>query len=79
VRDRDRSVSRHECSAREGFKHDYARTLREWIANLDEHLEEAERLAGPERLRVWRLYLRAARHGFDVDFTSVYQVLAHRV
>jgi cyclopropane-fatty-acyl-phospholipid synthase len=62
----------------EGFKDDYARTLREWIANLDENLEEAERLAGPERLRVWRLYLRAARHGFDVDFTSVYQVLARR-
>ncbi len=62
----------------EGFKDDYARTLREWIANLDANLEEAERLAGPERLRVWRLYLRAARHGFDIDFTSVYQVLARR-
>jgi len=62
----------------EGFKDDYARTLRAWIANLDENLEEAKRLAGPERLRVWRLYLRAARQGFDVDFTSVYQVLARQ-
>jgi cyclopropane-fatty-acyl-phospholipid synthase len=62
----------------EGFKDDYTRTLTEWIRNLDEHLDEAERLAGPERLRVWRLYLRAARHGFDVDFTSVFQVLARR-
>ena len=32
-------------------------------------------MAGPERLRVWRLYLRAARNGFEIDFTSVYQVL----
>ena len=32
-------------------------------------------LAGPERLRVWRLYLRAARNGFEIDFTSIYQVL----
>jgi hypothetical protein len=24
-------------------------------------------------VRVWRLYLRAARNGFDVGFTSVYQ------
>ncbi len=62
----------------EGFKHDYVQTLREWARNLDEHLDEAERIAGPERLRVWRLYLRAARHGFEVDFTSVYQLLAHR-
>jgi cyclopropane-fatty-acyl-phospholipid synthase len=29
-----------------------------------------------ERLRVWRLYLRAARNGFETGFTSIYQVLA---
>jgi cyclopropane-fatty-acyl-phospholipid synthase len=62
----------------EGFAADYARTLRDWIARLDERLDEAERLAGPERLRVWRLYLRAARNGFDTGFTSVYQVRAQK-
>ena len=35
-----------------------------------------ERLVGPERVRVWRLYLRAARHDFASGFTSVYQVRA---
>jgi cyclopropane-fatty-acyl-phospholipid synthase len=59
----------------EEFGADYAETLRHWIANLDAHRERAEELAGPERLRVWRLYLRAARNGFEIDFTSVYQVL----
>src|SRR5215208_2725017 len=59
----------------EEFGSDYAETLRHWIRNLDENLERAEQLAGPERLRVWRLYLRAARNGFEIDFTSVYQVL----
>jgi cyclopropane-fatty-acyl-phospholipid synthase len=59
----------------EEFGADYAETLRHWIRNLDEHRERAEELAGPERLRVWRLYLRAARNGFEIDFTSVYQVL----
>jgi cyclopropane-fatty-acyl-phospholipid synthase len=62
----------------EGFQRDYAQTLRHWHDRLDAHLEEAERLAGPERLRVWRLYLRAARHGFDVGYTKVYQALARR-
>jgi cyclopropane-fatty-acyl-phospholipid synthase len=62
----------------EAFQKDYAITLRHWATRLDEHLDEAERLAGPERLRVWRLYLRAARHGFDIGLTAVYQVLAHR-
>ena len=32
--------------------------------------------AGPERVRVWRLYLRAARNGFETGFTSIYQVRA---
>jgi cyclopropane-fatty-acyl-phospholipid synthase len=59
----------------EEFGADYAETLRNWIRNLDDNLERAEEIAGPERLRVWRLYLRAARNGFEIDFTSVYQVL----
>ena len=62
----------------EGFMTDYAVTLRHWHDRLDEHLVEAERLAGAQRLRVWRLYLRAARHGFDVGYTSVYQLKARR-
>ncbi len=62
----------------EGFREDYATTLEHWAANLDANLEEAERLAGADRVRVWRLYLRAARNGFARRFTSVYQVLATR-
>ncbi len=62
----------------EGFAGDYAETLRHWAARLDEHRDQAARLAGAERLRVWRLYLRAARNGFETGFTSVYQVLARR-
>jgi len=62
----------------EGFMTDYAVTLRHWHDRLDEHLEEAERIAGAQRLRVWRLYLRAARHGFDVGYTSVYQLKARK-
>jgi cyclopropane-fatty-acyl-phospholipid synthase len=62
----------------EGFREDYALTLRHWAQRLDDHLQEAEALAGAERTRVWRLYLRAARHGFDVGLTAVYQVRARR-
>ncbi len=62
----------------EGLASDYATTLQHWAANLDEQLPEALRLAGPERLRVWRLYLRAARRGFESGFTSIYQVRGRR-
>jgi cyclopropane-fatty-acyl-phospholipid synthase len=59
----------------EGLRADYERTLGEWTKRLDAHRDEAERLAGPERTRVWRLYLRGARDGFAAGRTSVFQVL----
>jgi cyclopropane-fatty-acyl-phospholipid synthase len=62
----------------EGLQGDYARTTGHWIERFDGHWEDAVRLAGIERARVWRLYLRAARQGFETGWASVYQVLAHR-
>jgi cyclopropane-fatty-acyl-phospholipid synthase len=61
----------------EGFGADYAETLSHWQRRLDERIDDAIRLAGAERVRIWRLYLRAARRGFQTDFTSIYQVLCH--
>ncbi|MGA9874241.1 MAG: cyclopropane-fatty-acyl-phospholipid synthase family protein [Solirubrobacteraceae bacterium] len=60
----------------EEFGQDYSDTLGEWVKRLDENLVRAEQIAGPERLRVWRLYLRSARNIFDTQFVSIYQVLA---
>jgi len=57
----------------EEFGADYAETLRHWARRLDENLDDAVRLAGPERVRVWRLYLRMARRGFETGFLSIYQ------
>jgi cyclopropane-fatty-acyl-phospholipid synthase len=58
----------------EGFAADYAETLRHWSERFDSHYEDAVRIAGAERARVWRVYLRAARMGFEQGLTSVYQV-----
>ncbi|HWC26545.1 MAG TPA: cyclopropane-fatty-acyl-phospholipid synthase family protein [Solirubrobacteraceae bacterium] len=66
------------CEHVEGFAEHYARTLAHWAARLDANAAEAERLAGAQRMRVWRLYLRAARSGFQTGFTSVYQVRCRR-
>ena len=62
----------------EGFREDYAVTLRHWAQRLDQHLDEAEALAGVERTRVWRLYLRSAGRGFESGDLAVYQVRARR-
>ena len=62
----------------EAFREDYAVTLDHWARRLDRDLDEAQRLAGAERLRVWRLYLRAAGRGFAIGLTAVYQVRTRR-
>jgi cyclopropane-fatty-acyl-phospholipid synthase len=62
----------------EAFARDYALTLDHWAQRLDERLQDACRIAGQQRTRVWRLYLRGARLGFETGFTAVYQVLTRR-
>jgi cyclopropane-fatty-acyl-phospholipid synthase len=62
----------------EGLREDYAETLNHWIERLDANRARAEELAGAERVRVWRLYLRAARNGFRTGFTSIFQILGRR-
>lgn len=62
----------------EGFRMDYAETLKHWADNFDKNLARAIELGGEERVRVWRLYLRTARRGFETGFLSVFQVLCIR-
>ena len=67
-------VTRHV----EGLAADYAKTISYWISSFEERHDDAVRLAGIERARVWRIYLRAARAGFETGWASVYQVLADK-
>jgi cyclopropane-fatty-acyl-phospholipid synthase len=67
-------VTRHV----EGLPKDYARTLTEWLSRFESRLDEAVAIGGIERVRIWRLYLRAARQGFETGWASIYQVLADR-
>jgi cyclopropane-fatty-acyl-phospholipid synthase len=67
-------VTRHV----EGLPEDYAETLKYWIESFEARYDDAVRLAGVERARVWRVYLRAARQGFLTGWASVYQVLADK-
>jgi cyclopropane-fatty-acyl-phospholipid synthase len=62
----------------EGLQDDYAQTLGHWIERYESRYEDAVRLGGAERARIWRLYLRAGRLGFETGWASIYQVLAQR-
>jgi cyclopropane-fatty-acyl-phospholipid synthase len=62
----------------EDFPDDYARTLLEWQKRFESNIDRARELGGDERVRVWRIYLRVSRQGFESGFISVYQVRAVR-
>src|SRR5690606_14145108 len=48
----------------ESLREHYALTLRAWVTNLEQHWDEAVRLAGEGRCRVWRLYLAGSAANF---------------
>ena len=48
----------------ESLREHYARTLRAWVANLEANWDDAVRLAGLARARIWRLYMAGSAVGF---------------
>jgi cyclopropane-fatty-acyl-phospholipid synthase len=62
----------------ESLREHYALTLRAWVANLEEHWDEAVAEVGPNRARVWRLYLAGSARNFEENRTQVHQVLGVR-
>jgi cyclopropane-fatty-acyl-phospholipid synthase len=62
----------------ESLREHYARTLRQWVANLEGRWDDAVGLAGIGRARVWRLYMTGSALAFDSGRIGVDQVLAVR-
>ena len=57
------------------FGKDYARTLREWLANFDAKLPQVRALGFDDAfIRIWRFYLAACIASFQVGRTSVKQL-----
>lgn len=62
----------------EAIREHYARTLRAWVANLEDAWPRALRLVSPGRARVWRLYMAASAVAFERNHIGVNQILAVR-
>src|SRR4051794_690893 len=60
----------------ESLREHYARTLRHWVRNLEEHWDDAVRLVGERRARIWRLYMTGSILGFETADIAIHQVLA---
>jgi len=59
----------------ESLREHYPRTLRAWVGNLESHWDDAVRLVGEARARIWRLYMAGSAVGFEDGGISVHQVL----
>ncbi len=59
----------------ESLREHYAKTLRAWVGNLQEHWDAATGEVGVRRARVWQLYMAASANGFEDGGISVHQVL----
>ncbi len=60
----------------ESLRRHYARTLDCWAQRLDAHPDEARRIAGEKRFRIWRVYLMGCAVGFRDNWMNIYQLLA---
>jgi cyclopropane-fatty-acyl-phospholipid synthase len=56
----------------------YALTLKAWVERLESSAAEARALVGEEVYRTWRLYMAAARGGFEEGSLDVAQLLLAR-
>jgi len=59
----------------ESLREHYATTLRHWVTNLESNWDEAVRLVGEARARVWRLYMAGSAANFEAGRAQIHQVL----
>ncbi|MCS6766470.1 MAG: cyclopropane-fatty-acyl-phospholipid synthase family protein [Candidatus Protistobacter heckmanni] len=59
----------------ENLRRHYARTCGVWAQNFEANAAKALELAGEQRFRIWRIYLAACSHAFDIDHVALYQVV----
>jgi cyclopropane-fatty-acyl-phospholipid synthase len=62
----------------ESLRRHYALTCGHWSDAFERNIAELERLAGPQRARIWRVYLAGCAHAFAKGWINIHQLLAIR-
>lgn len=70
--------SKFEIADVEALRPHYAFTLRQWVARLEQHHEEALQYVSESTYRIWRLYMACCALGFESGEIGIYQVLANK-
>ncbi|MBV8074383.1 MAG: class I SAM-dependent methyltransferase [Candidatus Eremiobacteraeota bacterium] len=59
----------------ENLREHYARTLRDWVANLERNREAAIAATDEQTYRIWRLYMAGSAQGFNRGRMGLFQSL----
>lgn len=62
----------------ENWREHYALTSEHWCRRLEERRAEAEKLIGPEKTRLWLLYLAGVSLGFRRGSIQIFQTIASK-
>jgi cyclopropane-fatty-acyl-phospholipid synthase len=62
----------------ESLREHYGRTLRQWVANLQQHWDECVQLTSLGRAKVWQVYMAGSALSFEKGRIGIDQVLAVR-
>jgi len=65
-----------ECLDAENLRPHYGKTLWHWVTRLEQHADEAQRLIGEQKYRIWRIYMGGSAYAFDHGWMELWQVLA---
>ena len=65
-----------ECLDCENLRPHYGKTLWHWVGRLEARQEDARRLIGEQKYRIWRIYMAGSAHAFDRGWLELWQVLA---
>lgn len=62
-----------EVITQENIRQHYALTLKHWTENLQDNWDEAKRMVGESKARLWGLYMAGSRLNFELNTIQVHQ------
>jgi cyclopropane-fatty-acyl-phospholipid synthase len=65
-----------ECLDAENLRPHYGKTLWHWVTRLEQRADEARRLIGEQKYRIWRIYMAGSAYAFERGWMELWQVLA---
>jgi len=62
----------------ENLRPHYARTLWDWVERLEARQDDALRLIGAQKYRIWRIYMAGSAYAFERNWLALFQILGGR-